>query len=132
VFSPDLLTELLSSKYKDAIVIDKNIELTDNMEQVVMKGKQIMGMQNVKLQDAVGKAVGIAKFSPENIMKIAHILKPFIAKNDKSQNFYGMIRKAVLEKTFHGVDANGYLLAEVNTVEDLEKANQMVQAYGKS
>src|SRR3989344_7520019 len=67
IFSADLLKRVIESKHENVIVIDTKIELKDNMEQVYMdEDNKITHMQNTLLEGAVGKAVGVAKFSPKN------------------------------------------------------------------
>jgi hypothetical protein len=70
----------------------------------------------------VGKAFGLAKFSPESTDLIIEKIRRYIEKGDKNQNYYGMIREAVKELEYRGILTDKYNLAELNTLEDHEVA----------
>jgi len=121
IFFADLLKEVIESKYDNVIVIDTKIDLDESMEQVLMEGDQIKIMEKENLKNAHGKAVGIAKFSPENINWIINRLNDYISKGDKNQNFYGMIRQAVHHRKFYGIKTRDHKVVEINNIADLKK-----------
>lgn len=123
IFLPSLLKKLIESKYDNVIVIDNKIKLANNMEQVHMKGDKIVHMQNTLLKGAVGKAAGVAKFSPKNIFWIKKRSEEYLAKGDKNQNYYGIIREAIKHLDFYGSYSDDEILFEINSTEDLEKVN---------
>ena len=124
VFLPSLIKKLIESKYDDVIVLDKKIKLSDNMEQVHLEGDKITHMQNTLLKGAVGKATGVAKFSPKNIFWIKKKAEEYITNGDKNQNHYGIIGDAVKHLDFYGLDPGDEVLFEVNSIEDLKKASK--------
>lgn len=131
LFSPCLLKKLIESKYNDVIVIDKKIKLKDNMEQVYMHGDKIIHMQNTLLKDAVGKAIGIAKFSSKNILWIKKKTEEYINNGDKNKNHYGIIREAIKYMNFFGLDPEEENIFEVNSLEDLNKINEDLKKQSK-
>lgn len=126
IFFPGLLKNLIDSKYENVIIIDRKIDLTDNMEQVIMNKDKIVRMRNTLLNRAIGKAVGIAKLSPTNISWIKDRISNCINKGDKNQNFYGIIRSAVEHLDFYGLDSKNEFIYEINTTSDLKKGRDLL------
>lgn len=123
LFSGKILARLLLSEYKDIIVLDKNIELADNMEQVRLDGDKIVEMHNIRFPGASGKAVGLAKFSQQTADWLLKRTGQYIKSGDKNQNYYGIIREAVNHLDIRVMPTEGFLM-EINSVNDLERANQ--------
>lgn len=123
LFSGKILERLVLSEYKDIIVLDNDIELADNMEQVRLDGDRIVEMRNIRFPGASGKAVGVAKFSQQTVHWLLKRTDQYIKSDDKNQNYYGIIREAVNHLDIRVMPTEGFLL-EINSVNDLEKANQ--------
>ena len=126
MFSPELLQRVIHSDRDNVITLDRKITLTDNMEQVILEKDKIVKMRNYRLKGAVGKAVGLAKFAPDNVAWIVERLKQYIEVGDKNQNFYGIIREAVNYVDFYVLDAGEDLILEVNTKDDLRRAQEIL------
>lgn len=125
IFSKELLADLIKSKHSNVIALSKKIKLNNNMEQVKLNSNnKILKMDNMKFEEAVSKAYGLAKLSTESTNYISKMIESFLKQDDKSKNFYGIIRKALLEINYYGIDNNDHLLLEVNTLEDLGVANK--------
>ncbi len=129
IYHPALLKQIKESKYDNLIGINKGIMLDNTMEKVKMYGDKITDMELSDLPGAVGKAVGIAKFSQNNIKWMINWINEKIKKGDKNQHCYGIIRKAVHEVDYYGLDVKNMILADVNTLEDLENANKIMKDY---
>ena len=93
------------------------------MEQVELDGDRILKMDNMHFPEAVGKAVGVAKFSPSLVDWALKRIEGYIEEGDKNQNYYGILRQAVRHFDVYVTPRLGNLL-EVNTVEDLFFASQ--------
>ena len=126
---PELLRQVKESEYDNVIGINRKIKLDDTMEKVKMDRDKITDMELSDLPGAVGRAVGIAKFSPANIKWMLNWIKEKIESGDKNQHCYGIIRRAVHEVDYYGFDTKEMILADINTLEDLEKANNSMKKY---
>lgn len=128
LFSKELLSIIIKSKHSNVIAISKNIQLTDNMEQVELDNKnKIIKMDNMKFKEASFKAYGLAKLSSKSTKYINDKIQELLKQNNKNENYYGIIRQAVLDINYYGIDSNNLFLFEVNTLSDLKKANQKLE-----
>jgi len=126
IFFEDLIRKIINSKHENAIYIDKNIQLNESMEQVILDratGK-LIHMDKANVPGAQGKAVGIAKFSKKAISSLSDKIHSYIDIGDKNQAFYGIIRKLIHELDFYGLDLGDSFFREINTVEDYRIAKK--------
>jgi len=127
IFSSKLLKKIINSRYKNVIAISKNLELKDNMEQVSLNSdKKILKMDNIKFNTAIFKAYGLAKLSSDSSNLIFKIIEEDIRRGNKKNNYYGIMRKTLLNLNYYGFDCNDDLLLEVNTLEDLNYVNNLI------
>ena len=130
IFSSELLKRIINSKYKNVIALSKNLKLKDNMEQVALDSdKKILKMDNINFNSATFKAYGLAKLSSESSNFIFKIIEEDIRRGDKKNNYYGIIRKAVLNLKYYGLDCNDDLLLEVNTLKDMEIVKNLMLSH---
>jgi len=128
VFLPELIKRVLEHKGDNVICIDKEIELNDSMEQVILNDfDEMLFMDKRNVPKANGKAVGVAKFSNKAINFMLNKIKEHISLEYKNRHFYGMIRLILEEKNFvfHGLEIGNSFFREVNTVEDYEKTKNI-------
>ena len=118
IFSSEVIEQLLNSPADDAIIVDRGVDLKDNMEQVEVNNHIITHMQNTFNPLAIGKAMGIAKISPSLCDWLIARISKSIAENQLDENFYGKLREAVPLFNLQAVEVNEAIY-EVNTVEDL-------------
>ena len=123
IFNAETLDELIQSQYSDAIIVDKNVELADNMEQVLLDGNKITKMNNMRFPGACGKAMGLAKLSSSSVEWISKRIGEYVELGDKNQNFYGIIREAVKCIDIHALQAKAPIF-EVNSTLDLENVSK--------
>ena len=125
IFSKELLEAIIISKNTNVIALNKKIDLKDNMEQVELDtNNKIIKMKNMKFEKAVYKAYGVAKFSSESSQYVIKKIEKFLNDSDKNQNYFGILRQAVIDLDYYGIDCNDDLLLEVNTLSDLGIAYQ--------
>ncbi len=129
IYHQELLKQMKDSKYDNLIGINKGIKLDNTMEKVRMKGDKIIAMELSDLSGAVGRAVGIAKFSPNNLKGMLEWIREKIESGDKNQHCFGIIRRICSKYDYYGLDTKDMILADVNTLEDLEKANENMKSY---
>ncbi|GAH40463.1 unnamed protein product, partial [marine sediment metagenome] len=125
IFFPELLKRVLNHKGENVVCIDKKIKLDDSMEQVVLIGNRMVLMDKKNVDEANGKAVGIAKISKESINFMLGKIQERISLEYKTEHFYGMIRIALYNVTFYGLEIGSSFFSEVNTIEDYEKAKSI-------
>ena len=98
------------------------------MENVIIQNRRIINMSLKNSPDVNGKAFGLDKFSPLSTSLLIKKLSYFINKNDLNQNYYGMIRSACKEIDYFACESNEDNIVEINTVKDLEKAEQLLKS----
>ena len=100
------------------------------MEQVSLNSdKKILKMDNIKFDSAIFKAYGLAKLSSDSSKFIFKIIEEDVRRGDKKNNYYGIMRKALLNLEYYGLDCNEDLLLEVNTLNDLSYVNNLMLSY---
>ena len=127
IFYPELIKRILDNPSKNAILIDKEIELQEkSMEQVILASdtNKILQMDNKKIPGAHGKAVGIAKYSNECVRFMLNQIDSFVQKGDKNQHFYWLLRNAIQEFDIRGLDIGSSFFKEINTMEEYGAVNE--------
>ncbi|WDP88929.1 MAG: phosphocholine cytidylyltransferase family protein [Desulfobacter sp.] len=125
IVNEETIQLLINCHQDNIIVMDKSIQLSDNMELVALNGDRIVEMRNTLFEGAVGKAVGVAKLSHGTVVWLKNRIFQYIENGDKCQNYYGVIRQAVKVHDIRVIEYSGILL-EVNTVSDLKKAEMIL------
>ena len=127
IFSKELLAKLIKSKHSNVIALSKKLNLTNNMEQVELdKKNKIIKMDNMQFNEAAFKAYGLAKLSKGSSKYIIKKIENYLKRNNKNMNYYGIIRQAVLDINYYGINCNDHYLLEVNTLDDLDAANKIL------
>ena len=119
IFTPQMLQALLDAPEQDAIVIDKNPDLANDMVKVDMEGNRIREMSKTLPRERVtAQALGPVKFSKAGGAQYLD----FIEGERKNWLFYTLSDYAK-DHEFYGVENQGYHWAEIDTPEDLEDAH---------
>jgi L-glutamine-phosphate cytidylyltransferase len=122
IFSPALLRRVLTSSHANCIAIRRDVTLSDGMENVKTDDERIVRMTITHEQDACGKAFGLAKFSAESTTLLSERIQRDLDHGKRKNNYYGMIRDAVGDLPYYGLDAGDDLLLEVNSLADFAAA----------
>ncbi len=125
LFSHALFQELIHSPHPNILSIRKDVPLGNQMENVTLEGERITAMSITTRPDSVAKAFGLAKFSVESSQFLIRRIADHIHQGDKNQNYYGIIREAVKTLPYYALDAGSHLLLEVNTLDDLQRADEL-------
>jgi len=125
LFFPSLMKRVVESRYENVIVLDKKITLEDKMEQVILGGDKIVKMQDMLLDGAIGKAVGVAKFSPKNVKWMADRARKHFENGEMKVPCFGIIHEAVDHVDYFGMDSGEDFVFEINKVVDFEKASAL-------
>lgn len=119
LFSNMLLHKIIKNCKKNVIAVNFKEELDNNMELVkINESKQITYMDNIFFEEAMGKAFGLAKFSSESSNSILNKIKMYHHKGEFNMNYYGIIRESLADVEYYCEDSNGFLLKEINTLDD--------------
>lgn len=122
IFEPKMLRCLIDSDSKDGMMVEREFDLSNDMVKVEMVGKQIREMRkDLPVERVNAQALGPVKFSQEG----GALYLDFI-KNERTNWLFYTLSDYSKEHTFHGIDNPGYLWAEIDTPEDLEKARAKV------
>lgn len=127
VFRKELLKRIVASAHQNVIALDQDIALRDNMEQVALKADRIIKMDNVFFPEAVGKAVGVARFSGELARWMTWRIARHVAGGDKHQNYFGVLHEGVHHHPVHTLPARG-AVREVNSLDDLGQCEAHMRA----
>lgn len=128
IFSSKLVKQLIASQSRNQIIINKHIDLGDNMEQVILDDSgKITYMNNIHYSDAVGKAMGLCKISSEALEWIIKKIEMNQAKGLLNDNFYGIIRECVDVKPFYSLFSDSGSIFEINNETELNIAEEAVK-----
>jgi L-glutamine-phosphate cytidylyltransferase len=130
IFHPRMLKALLSSPHPEAIVIDRTVNLTGDMQKAEMDGARILRMsKHMPAELAAAEVVGPAKFSGEGARRIIAYLETLVAQGERSRWAYEAFGEVAREHAFVGVDNPGCIWAEVDTPTDLIEAAQRIPSH---
>lgn len=131
LFSQNLLNRLLTSSAFNILSIRKDVPLGDKMENVVLQGDRIVAMSLTRRSESTAKAFGLGKFSSQSTNLILQKIKKRIDQGDRNEHYYGLIREAVHHLDYRALDAGEDLLLEVNTLDDLARAEKILSERAK-
>jgi L-glutamine-phosphate cytidylyltransferase len=127
LFHPKMLQTLLDSKDPDAIIIDHNVNISDDMQKAHMQDNRILKMdKNLSQELASAEVVGPAKFSAEYANKIIQHITNLVDNNEKNQWAYEVFSNIAKDNRFIGIQNPGCFWKEVDTIMDLVNANKNI------
>jgi len=130
MFSSDLLGRLMDSPFASAVVLDRTVKLGPGMELVALDGDRIVRMDNKPYEGAEAKAIGIARFGPDESAWMLRRAEEYRMAGDLNRNCFGLIREALPDVPFYGVEAGNDWVFEVNTPDDLARAEAALLQMG--
>jgi choline kinase len=130
IFHPRMLRELLDSSAPDAIVVDRHVHPTGDMQKAEMDGARILRMsKNLPAEIASAEVVGPARFSADGARAIVRYLDRLVAAGERSRWAYEAFGEVARERPLVGVDNPGCFWAEVDTPGDLIEASQRIPSH---
>jgi choline kinase len=127
VFHPRMLETLLASPHPDAIIIDRRVNLADDMLKAEMDGERILRMsKTMPAELAAAEAVGPAKFSAQGARHIVSYLDALVERGERSRWAYETFGDIAHDRMFMGVENPGCIWAEVDTPTDLLEASRRI------
>jgi L-glutamine-phosphate cytidylyltransferase len=130
VFHPRMLQTLLASPHPDAIIVDRTVNITGDMQKAEMDGERILRMsKTLSAELAAAEVVGPAKFSAEGARHIVSYLDALVAGGERSRWAYEAFAEVARDRSFMGVDNPSCIWAEVDTPTDLIEASQRIPTH---
>ncbi len=121
LFSIELLSKLINSKYENAICVRKDLFLGDKMENVSVKNNNLISNMSLrKRNDTKFKAYGLAKINRKSFEQNIKYFYNLSEKIRNNENYYGLIRNNLKKNDYHIIRSNKYNLAEINNHDDLK------------
>src|SRR3954470_3514008 len=104
IFHPTMLRVLLESAHGNAVVVDRRIRPTSDMQKAEMDGDQILRMNKHLAESAAhAEVVGPAKFDATGAARIIDHLERFVAAGDRNRWAYEVFGLAAEGIGFAGV-----------------------------
>ena len=130
IFHPRMLQQLLDAPDPDAIIIDRRLDLTGDMQKAEMDGTRILRMsKSMPAEMAAAEVVGPAKFSADGARELIASLNDRIASGERTRWAYEAFAELATRRPFVGVDNPGCFWAEVDTPADLIEASQRIPSH---
>jgi choline kinase len=130
IFHPRMLQALLDAPEPDAIVIDRDVHLSGDMQKAAMEGKRILRMsKGMPIEDAVAEVVGPAKFSADGARELIAHLDELVSAGERTRWAYEAFAEVARRRPFVGVENPGCFWAEVDTPADLIEAGQRMPSH---
>jgi choline kinase len=127
VFHPDMLRALLESPAPNAVIVDRQVHLTSDMQKAEMNGDRIVRMgKHLAAETAVAEVVGPVKFGAAGARRIIAFLEELVAAGDRNRWAYEVFGLLAEELEFTGVDNPRCFWAEVDTPSEALDANQRI------
>lgn len=120
LFSKNLLKRIIDSQYENIIAARSDMELSDRMENIILKNNRIVNMCLKNSSESSHKGFGLAKISKK---AVEENIKQYLRLNDKTkrvENYYGLIRMSLGNMDYFIEESAKHDLAEINTHDDLE------------
>ena len=127
VFHPDMLRALLDAPEPNAVILDRQVHLTSDMQKAEMDGSRILRMgKHLAAETAAAEVVGPVKFGAAGASRIVAYLQRLVAQGDRNRWAYEVFGLLAEELEFTGVDNPGCFWAEVDTPSEALEANQRI------
>ena len=127
VFHPAMLKALLDAPDENAVIVERHIVPTSDMQKAQMDGRLILQMgKHLPADIAAAEVVGPVKFSAAGARRIIERLDGLVQAGDRNRWAYEVFGSVGPEIGFSGVDNPGCFWAEVDTATEALEANQRI------
>jgi choline kinase len=129
VFDKEILKKLLECQYANCLCVDKNINLDAEEIKVIIgdDNRVVKASKTVNPKDAAGESIGIEKISRETAKLLLKELQIMMDDKNNYQEYYEGAYERLIDKNipFHALDISGSKWTEIDTKEDLIKAENI-------
>ncbi|HIG93605.1 TPA: AAA family ATPase [Candidatus Woesearchaeota archaeon] len=123
IFELEVLKRVLESKYENAFGFDRKYDFTSDMQKMVMIGERIVHHDKRISDDlAHGEAVGPVKVSVTLAQEMFKVIESRIAQGNRKEWVYSILNEITKYLPIYGVNITGLKWGEIDTAEDLRKA----------
>jgi choline kinase len=127
LFHPQLLSDLINSRYDDALLVaysnPKLGQLGDEEMKIKVRGGCVVDIsKSMDPLDADGENVGIVKFGPSGAKAVVEHMDALIAKGSRRDWAPRAFRNFANERALHAIDTRGYPWIEIDFPEDYRRA----------
>jgi L-glutamine-phosphate cytidylyltransferase len=130
IFHPRMLQMLLDTPEPDGIIIDRDVDLTGDMQKAHMDGARILRMsKSMPAETAAAEVVGPAKFSADGARELVAYLDDLVNSGERTRWAYEAFAEVAARRPFVGIDNPGCFWAEVDTPGDLIEASQRIPSH---
>lgn len=127
VFDKMIITKLINSGYKNCLAL-KRQDVHD--EEIKVKtdtrGRVMEISKEVKPSEASGESIGIELFGKETLTELYGILDQMIVTERRVNQFYETAFQRLSDNQLYIVDTTDFFCMEIDTIEDLNNANELV------
>ena len=128
VFDKRIITKLQNSGYRNCLAL-KQHDVHD--EEIKVKtdpqGRVIEISKEVNLSEAAGESIGIEIFGKEALKELYFILDRKVVTEKEVNQFYEAAFQELFENDLYIVDTTEYFCMEIDTEEDLNTAQELIQ-----
>jgi choline kinase len=131
LFHPQMLSNLLTSPYNDALLVDFGEETNELLGEEEMKVKVRDGLivdirKDMKSGEADGENVGIAKFSSQGAKLLVGVMDELIARGYVLEWVPRAFLEFAYQSPLHVISTGCYPWIEIDFPEDYQRANEEV------
>ncbi len=126
LFHPQLLSDLVTSRYEDALLMspacDEASYSEEEMKIRVRCGRVVDISKDIAAEDADGENVGIAKFGTEGAAVLVDEMNQIVRDGELRAWLPEAFRRFSLRRTLHAVDPRGFPWIEIDSPQDYWRA----------
>ncbi|MEK6571461.1 MAG: phosphocholine cytidylyltransferase family protein [Bacteroidota bacterium] len=130
VFDHRILSEVLQSPHENCLVVRREGNFDEEEVSVAVdeRGRIIRIGKEFEEEPFLGESIGIEKFSRSGTAKLFEILQHRVFDEGRENEFYEASFQELIDLgvSIYAVDAKGFPCIEIDTLEDLQKANHQI------
>jgi choline kinase len=127
IFDKNILTALINSGYKNCLALKRHDVHEEEIKVTADSSGRVLAInKEVIASEAIGESIGIELFGIEGCAELYRILDHKVLNEKRVNQFYETAFEELSENFLYVVDATDYFCMEIDTVEDLALAQDLV------
>jgi choline kinase len=128
LYPKEVLNRVINSDYSTVLAVDIKPCGREEVKVVEGEGNRLVAIGKELIEDnSLGEFIGVAKFSKEFSSKFMNSLDHLISSGGNSDYFEAAIHRLMSEHNIYYEDISDLPCIEIDFVEDLEKAHDLVK-----